>query len=236
MPTNDKIHIAWVHDVLMHSEFNRCMLDMIAWDISTNAAHHLVSPGGWAGCGSGPNLSGARNRVVANFLDNTAADWLLSVDTDMVFPPWMHHQLLMSASAVGATVMGALYWGIKDENNGVFPQMWLWDEDGRVGYPDPIPDTAVKVGATGAGFVLMHRTALEDVRSTGFNATFPWYQETDRNDRHVSEDIELCYRLAEAGHDVWVDPRLEVGHLKEIPLHRETLEPGAFLRMGIAAR
>lgn len=222
--TSDKVMVAYVHPTTVNASFHRAFLDMLVYDLSTD--RHLADGGGWADYDSGPNVASARNTLVQHFLDDTTADWMLSIDTDIVFPPSIVHDLVASAHAVSATVMGGLYFGLGPDDGrgvpvGVFPQLFLFptgveDGLGSLLVPIPQPRGPEQVGATGAGMILIHRDALAAVREAKFSSAFPWFQETERGGRIVGEDIELCVRLAQVGHPVWVDTSVEVKHCKEL--------------------
>lgn len=228
---NDKIQVCYIHPTMVHAQFMQAFMEMLVWDISNPLGRLLTGKGGWAQVTSGPNVSLARNKLVENFLEKTEADWFLSIDTDMVFPPFAHRLLINAAKKTGAKVMGALYWGIEQTpatngmpGNRLFPQAFMWPdgiESGLTHKLSPLPNEPVKVDGTGAGFLLIHREALQAVREAGFSKGFPWFQEEEFGGEVFSEDLVLCDRLAKVGYDIWIDPTLEVAHLKSTPLHTE---------------
>jgi GT2 family glycosyltransferase len=57
---------------------------------------------------SGPNISTARNRIVADFLTRQHAPWLLMVDTDMVFAGDALDRLIAAAHPVERPILGGL--------------------------------------------------------------------------------------------------------------------------------
>jgi CRISPR/Cas system-associated exonuclease Cas4 (RecB family) len=72
----------------------------------------------------------------------------------------------------------------------------------------------VQVAATGAAFLMMHRSALESIRDKGFNRTFPWFQETEMDGKPVGEDLTFCIRAGVVGLPVFVNTAVKVGHHK----------------------
>jgi N-acetylglucosaminyl-diphospho-decaprenol L-rhamnosyltransferase len=68
-------------------------------------------------------------------------------------------------------------------------------------YTSP-PDTAGPVDAVNGAFMLMRRSALEEVGL--FDEGYWMYM----------EDLDLCYRLARAGWVTWYEPSVEVVHVK----------------------
>jgi hypothetical protein len=80
-----------------------------------------------------------------------------------------------------------------------------------------------QVAATGTGCLLVHRSVFERIRDfvrpgadrPGFNAAFPWFQETAHDDRPVGEDITFCWRAGLAEIPVFVNTGVHIGHVKE---------------------
>ena len=78
--------------------------------------------------------------------------------------------------------------------------------------------------ATGAAFLLIHRSALETMRDRQFNVTFPWFQETELAGQPVGEDITFCLRAGQLQLPVFVDTSIQVGHHKSIVLDAEMFQ------------
>ena len=56
----------------------------------------------------------------------------------------------------------------------------------------------MRVAATGAAFLLIHRGVLKAMSERGFNEAFPFFQET-QNGPDPGEDLTFCLRLASLG-------------------------------------
>jgi GT2 family glycosyltransferase len=179
---------------------------------------------------SGVNVSAGRNSLVRWFLDGPC-EWLLMLDADMTFKPDLPDALLANASAEPgerhAPIVGALCFGVDDGR--LFPTMYDFTarEDGgiqAVRYNDFPREAMFQVGATGAAALLVHRSALEAIRDRKFNATFPWFQETDMGGERYGEDVTFCLRAAACGLPVYVDTGVAVGHQKAQVLTAELFE------------
>src|SRR5262249_31320898 len=86
----------------------------------------------------------------------------------------------------------------------VRPQTW----------PD---DQLVRLSATGTGFLLMHRSALEKVRDTSGDKAAPSFRETavpGDSMALMGEDLTFCLRAGAAGIPVHVHTGVQVGHMK----------------------
>jgi hypothetical protein len=177
-------------------------------------------------------LPTARNLAVTHML-NSAAEWLLWLDTDMGFAPDTLERLLAAADPVARPVVGALCfgWGA-GEADGLggyrctpYPTLYGWgeDPDGVLGFrPLPLPAEpgVVRVAGTGSACVLIHRSALVAVRER-FGPT--WYEPVRySNGQPVGEDLSLCFRLAEVRVPVHVDTAVQTSHAKTVWVQLET--------------
>lgn len=173
---------------------------------------------------SSANVSQPRNNLTEQFLDRYTADWLLWVDSDMSFAPDALEQLLANADPETAPIVGGLCFG--SSNGALFPTIYQWGETehGQLvtwrSY-DYTPDAMVQVGATGAAFLLIHRSALVTIRERKFNAVFPWFQETELAGKPAGEDLTFCIRAGICGIPVYVNTAVKVGHHKSQLLTEE---------------
>jgi GT2 family glycosyltransferase len=168
---------------------------------------------------SGPNISTPRNLVTDDFLTRQKAPWLLMVDTDMVFAATALDRLVAAADPVERPLLGALCFSPaagevrptmyeltqKPTGELAFAHLETWPED-----------TCVRVSATGTGFLLMHRDALERVKASSKDVAAPWFRESPVGAplSLMGEDMTFCLRAAAAGIPVHVHTGVQVGHVK----------------------
>jgi hypothetical protein len=183
---------------------------------------------------SGPRITEARSQIVDAFLtghqlalDGKMPDWLCMFDSDMTWPADAPHRLADSAIAHGAKIMGGLCIG--GGHDGMFPTLYgLKVEENGEKAPvklDEWPDGAVvKVGATGAAFLLVHRDVFlkmqQDFRylPDGTPEPHPWFIEGRRQGNQYGEDVGFCMRAQASGFDVYVDTSVEIGHRKSFEM------------------
>jgi GT2 family glycosyltransferase len=187
---------------------------------------------------SSPRIAEARTQIVNLFLNQavfTDAEWLLTIDADMEWEPDAVEHLFKHADPVKAPIVGGLcFAGMSPDR--CYPTLYKMeqDDDGiALSNIDFIPDAElIKVGATGAAFVLIHRKVLLSMAKAygtlpnGRPNPYPYYAEghVDRNGRAMGEDIVFCIRAQALGFPVHVAPAAEVGHFKNITLTREVWE------------
>lgn len=168
---------------------------------------------------SGPNISTGRNQVVREFLDRYSAPWLFMCDTDMVLKPDTIDRLIAAADPAERPVLGALAFS-QNADGPPFSTMYeLTEQDGRLAFtrysiwPE---DTCVRVSATGAACLLIHRDALEAVEKHAGDIAAPWFRETAIGAplALMGEDLTFCLRCAAAGIPVHVHTGVRAGHMK----------------------
>ena len=169
---------------------------------------------------SGPNISTARNKLCAEFLDRPGSPpWLFMCDTDMVLQPDTIDRLIAAADPSERPVVGGLCWSL---DGGIrYPTMYeLTQADGgRLAfrrYATWADDTVMQVSATGAACLLIHRDALLAVEKAGNDPAAPWFRESAVGGKLalMGEDMTFCLRLGAAGIPVHVATAIKAGHMK----------------------
>ena len=148
----------------------------------------------------------------------------------MTFPRDTLEKLEHAAGAAEAACVGALAF-TNIGNMGIKPVMTIWDEDRGGAQIMSVPtDTLQPVDATGAAFLLIHRTLLEKMRS---NLPAPhWFQTMEMDDGSIiGEDIGFCLKARDLGEQVWVHTGAPVGHIKD-----QTLDLDMWRRQEYAER
>jgi hypothetical protein len=170
---------------------------------------------------SSNNLSKARNTLVRGFMTEdrfAECDWLLFLDTDMVFDPDLLQRMVGRATELGLNILGATCVVVTE--HGAIPTLFVPDKDTvtsvLLDYPD---DTVAELAATGTGCLLVHRKVFADMQDAAGGSTHCWFgydllaSDTGR-EFECGEDISFCLRAAKAGHKTYVDTTLHVGHHK----------------------
>jgi hypothetical protein len=212
----ERVVIAYIHPGETSGYFTQSLVNTLMFDQATE--RHVV------GClneWSSANVSSARNSLTRRFLDEYDAEWLLWIDADMAFEHDALPRLIATADAIERPIVGGLCFGA---SYGVlFPTIYQFvkgDADAiRTIRVNDFPDDAiVQCAATGAAFVLIHRTVLEAIRDKAFNAAFPWFQETELSGQPAGEDITFCIRAGICGFPVHVNTGVRIGHHKSTVL------------------
>ena len=208
------VSLAYIHPGRVHEGFTASLLAVA--ERTPFASKHAASS---------PRPTTSRNLVIEDFL-NTSHTWLFMVDTDMTFPEDTVERLLATATKRGSggpIAVSAVNYAYDANTAELAPVLMFYNDtaDRYVGsrlYPDD--GKPFRIDATGPACMLIHRQILEDIR--GLDETGPsyWFYDQAKDDWFTGNDIVFCDRLRRAGHQIWVDPTLTTGHIKEIAFDR----------------
>lgn len=152
-------------------------------------------------------LDRARNEICERFLA-TEEKWLLFIDADMQFEPSDVLALLKAADNKSRPVVGGLCFmlkGMNEEYGPVLAPTMFKGLDHIMAYKG-----LQKCDATGAAFLLIHRSVLEKI---GEN----WFSHHPTQDTQ-SEDWAFCRRLKDNDVPLFVDTTVKIGHQKDVIL------------------
>lgn len=148
----------------------------------------------------------ARNNIVDAAIANDM-DYILMLDDDMIVP----HNLIQKLIEHDKDVVGALYY----QRGGMYHPVIMRRKSHEKGLhtadfidqSDPIVNENKglhQVDVIGGGCMLF--------KTDVFRSILQPYFETERI---LGTDISICGRLQDAGHEIWVDTNIELGHVGE---------------------
>lgn len=219
------VQVAYLHPEHVSHSWHDSMRRTLDYDLEHGGGRIARAPLNIR-CGSG-RLVPSRNFATTLFLDKTEHEWLFFVDTDMGWEPDAIHQLLDVADAQARPVVGGLcfalmeaqYDGAGGHRFRIVPTMYKIGHNVKTGAPSfcyygpYVPDAVAPVAATGAAFLLIHRSVLEKLRAEHGDRW--WDQFYDNEGTMVGEDIAFCARLGRAGVPVHVHTGVKTTHHKE---------------------
>lgn len=221
--------LAWLHPGTVRGEFMDSVMGLLLHD-AVNGRHVIGPTGGFMALRSGPRVAEARSQIVDAFLGHdayAAADWLLMLDSDMTFGGDLVERLLAVAHRDERPIVGGLCFA-GAVGRGIWPTLYVatnteGEMDRIVDYPR---DALVKVDATGAACLLVHRSVFTKMRQVygrkadGSNNPYPWFQEgvTNSTGGCYGEDIVFCLRAGTVGCPTHVHTGIRIGHVKDVEL------------------
>jgi hypothetical protein len=213
--TARNITIGWISPGHVTADFCHSVSDTILKDHGRHKIRHTIS----VECS--PRISEGRSQLVDAFL-LTDDEWLLMVDSDM---GWIYDDfelLCKTADKDTVPILGGLCFG-GGRSIGCFPTIYaLVDEEGRPGLKRQVDypkNSLLKVGGTGAAFLMVHRQVYIAMRNR-FGGTpenphpYPWFEERVLNGTPLGEDIAFCFRAAALEIPVHVHTGVKTRHLK----------------------
>ena len=130
------------------------------------------------------------------------ADYVLWIDSDMVFPAEYLRRML----DLDKDFVTGLYFQRRGNHAPVIYSSV--DDRDRIVYADYPKDKPFQVAACGFGLVLMRTSVIQRVSDANDGATFQPFN-------GIGEDLSFCYRWQRAGGEIWCDPSIKPGHIGE---------------------
>lgn len=213
----DSLCISFIDNGGARGAFAYCLADtLIQLREDINISHILR----W----SGSSIIMNRYRTLTDFLDNTDADWLLCLDTDIVFAPQQVKRLWNLKSQDKQIVTGVYF--LLSKPSPILPQVIPCvyvvrgtELDGIATCVHPLPiNEVIKIDRAGFGFILMSRHVVEQV--LGEKRRNPFVARQSDNPEVVGEDFAFFETLAETGIQAYCDTGLIVSHEKNVGINR----------------
>lgn len=240
----EKVCIAYPHLDNFGANFVDSVLRMAAYD--KQHGNHLLHNSGLLNNGAiasvwgrATELATARNVATAAFL-SSESDWLLWIDTDMGFEPDALEKLLAVANPDTAPIVGALCFIETDYSHDLrgglrsalaptlYDWVWIEPKHGQPGAYKMIsrtewpPDQVTRVGATGCGMLLTHRSVYEKISAwlqdekQGAPPNI-WFERIPGPDgERCGEDVSFCLRAHQVGLPILVHTGVTTTHQKTI--------------------
>lgn len=145
----------------------------------------------------------SRNEL-ARLAVRTEADYILWIDSDMVFHPDAL-EMLMEDMKDHDFVCGLAFRRGKPYTPVLFKTLSL---QGTCEQMNEYPDSIFEIAASGFGMVLMKTEILFDVAAK-FQTWFAPYE-------NLGEDLSFCWRAKECGYKFYCDPRVKLGHVGRV--------------------
>lgn len=156
-----------------------------------------------------------RNEAVQKMV----GDWIVFIDDDMVWSPKQLGQLVDSAQELDADILGGLCFRRSPPHE---PTMFYreFQDDGGYNYLERWDSDIVEVDATGMAFCFINRRVFEKLAGV----PFPPYSKRRsgippsffRWNGIRGEDLQFCQDAKSVGCRIFVDTRIEIGHISEI--------------------
>lgn len=213
----DSLCISFIDNGNTHGAFTYSLADsLVKLKDDINISHILR----W----SGSSIIMNRYNTFVDFLDNTDADWLLCLDTDIVFVP-QQIKKLWNLRGHDKQVLTGVYF-LLDKPSKILPQVLPCiyvingtEINGEATCVHPLPvDKVIRIDRAGFGFILMSRNVIKQV--LGETRKNPFVARELENFAIVGEDFAFFEALSETGIKAYCDTSIVVNHEKNIGISR----------------
>jgi len=158
----------------------------------------------------------ARNNLARQAI-KAEADWVLWLDSDMVFSPDFLQRMLKACTENGIDFLTALCFRRKPPYTPtLFDRLEKVDKGASYTALMSVPDGRFKVGGCGFAGVLLSTDVLLSVASKFGRMFDPIYG--------FGEDLAFCWRARQCGYDIWCDSDIEMGHVGQTIVTRAYFE------------
>ena len=148
----------------------------------------------------------ARNNLARQAIQ-AEADWVLWLDSDMVFGPDLLQRMLKVCTENDIEFLTALCFRRKPPYTPcLFDRLDKIDKGASYTALLSVPEGRFKVGGCGFAGVLMSTQVILDVGAKFGGRMF------DPMDG-FGEDVSFCWRARQCGYDIWCDSDIEMGHV-----------------------
>lgn len=159
----------------------------------------------------------ARNDLARQAI-KAEADWVLWLDSDMVFSPDFLQRMLKVCTENDIDFLTAVCFRRKPPYTPcLFDRLEKIDRGASFTALMSVPDGRFKVGGCGFAGVLMSTDVLMSVA-----AKFEGRMFDPMNG--FGEDVSFCWRARQCGYDIWCDSDIEMGHVGSMVVTRKFFE------------
>lgn len=148
----------------------------------------------------------ARNNLARQAI-KAEADWVLWLDSDMVFSPDLLQRMLKVCTENDIDFLTALCFRRKPPFTPcLFDRLDKIEKGASYTAIMSVPEGRFKVGGCGFAGVLMSTDVLMSVASKFNGRMFDPLE-------GFGEDVSFCWRARQCGYDIWCDSEIEMGHV-----------------------
>lgn len=159
----------------------------------------------------------ARNNLARQAV-KSEADWVLWLDSDMVFGPDLLQRMIKVCTENDIDFLTALCFRRKPPYTPcLFDRLEKIDKGASYTALMSVPEGRFQVGGCGFAGVLMSMDVLLSVMAK-FNGRM--FEPIDG----FGEDVAFCWRARQCGYDIWCDSGIELGHVGSFVVTRSIFE------------
>ena len=206
---SDGVCLGWVHTGIVQEAFARSIAETCL-----RPENEIVA----MSTAQSPRQEAGRNEAIKGFL-GTDAEWLMWIDTDMVFEKHSVRDLLHTARDQGGDIVAGLGFAYNHQTAQLVPNGFRWEEEGTYFKPvmyEDYPERVLSVDGVGSGFMLVNRSVYEAWDGE------VWHETLNRHPASgtlMGHDLNFCYKAKFGlGVEILWDTYVKTGHIKSFAL------------------
>lgn len=165
----------------------------------------------------GSLIYNARNELARQAI-KSEADWVLWLDSDMVFEPDLLKKMLKVCEENNIDFLTGLCFRRKPPYTPtLFDRLDKMEHGASYTTIMSVPEGRFKVGGCGFAGVLMSTDVLLSVAARFGGRMFDPLE-------GFGEDVSFCWRARQCGYEIWCDSDIELGHIGSMVVTREFFE------------
>jgi len=167
-----------------------------------------------------------RNQCIRDF----DGDWILFIDSDMVFQPHMVKEIIQTREKFDFDMLGGLCHQRMEPYQPTVYRRAANDAHGYTYLEQWEEGAAVEVDATGMAFVIIHKRVFDRILQKNIGTDLPPLEERKRMapppffkwEGEYGEDFTFCQEAKASGSRIYVDTTIEIGHVGQHLITRDT--------------
>lgn len=159
----------------------------------------------------------ARNELAKQAI-KSEADWVLWLDSDMVFEPNLLNRMLTVCKDNDIDFLTAICFRRKPPYTPcLFDRLEKIEHGANYTTIMSVPEGRFKVGGCGFAGVLMSTDVLMSVAARFGGRMFDPIE-------GMGEDVSFCWKARQCGYDIWCDSNIELGHVGNMIVTKQFFE------------
>lgn len=146
---------------------------------------------------------------LARYAMKEGFDYVLWMDSDMVFPEDFHERMLQTMIDNNLDILSGIYYKRQPPYSPVlFNKMKVTGHGWEFGWVEDVPEELFEIEACGFGCVLMKTEVLMSVQLK--------HQYLFHPKQNGGEDVSFCWRARDCGYRIMCDPKIVCGHVGNV--------------------
>jgi hypothetical protein len=171
----------------------------------------------------GNQIARQRQVLFDKWANETDADWILWIDSDIRFNLEHVQKIINSCDKDERPIVSGVYFISKSPEKTIMQPMpcifYSTEKENVLNFVHPLPkDNLIEIDSCGMGFVIMHRQIIDKLKLISPNESFFAEKNATNDNDFVGEDIAFFNKINKAKIPVYADTSILLDHMKKFSL------------------